>query len=314
MKLGHLCLAVLLLISGCSIEAPVIPTKIGTHVWPGYEPLYLARANGQLDAEMVQLVEYPSASEVIRSFRNGSLDAAALTLDEVLLLVQSNIPVKVVLVMDISEGGDVIMARPEIKSFEDLHGKRIGVEGNALGAYVISRALELNKMSLGDVVLKNIEVSAHEDAYSNNQVDAVVTFEPVRTNLLNQGAHVVFSSREIPGEIVDVLVVHDEYLRTNPARIRRVVSAWFEALNFMKQQKSKAMQIIAKRLLIKPEEAEASYQGLILPGLKENRQMLSSPTPSLNEIRQRLEQTMLANDLLLYSLDTTNLFTAELLP
>ena len=314
MKILHYSLVILLLlVSACSSEAPVIPTKVGTNVWPGYEPLYLARANERLDPEAVQLVEYPSSSEVIRSFRNGSLDAAALTLDEVLLLLQSEIPVKVVLVMDISEGGDAILARPEISSFNELRGKRIAVEGNALGAYVISRALELNQMSLDDVQIKNIEVSAHLEAYSKNRVDAVVTFDPVRTSLLNQGANEIFTSREIPGEIVDVLVVHEEYLRNNPARIRHIVQAWFETLNFMENQKEEAMQIIAKRLFITAEEVEASYHGLILPGLDKNRQLLTGATPAMGTTLQRLEQTMLANDLLMRDLDTTRLLSGEML-
>lgn len=314
MTILRVCLVTLLLaLSACSSEAPVAPTKVGTNVWPGYEPLYLARAKGLLAPEKVQLIEYPSASEVIRSFRNGSLDAAALTLDEVLMLLQSDIPVKVVLVMDISEGGDAILSRPEITSFSELKGKRIAVESNVLGAYVISRALELNQMLLEDVKIENIGVGEHLEAYSKNQVDAVVTFEPVRTSLLKLGANEIFTSRDIPGEIVDVLVVHEEYLRGNPARIKHVVHAWFETLDFMSDQKKEAMEIIAKRLFITADEVEASYHGLSLPRLDKNKQLLAGSTPLLGTALIRLEQTMLANELLSRDLDTSGLLVGEML-
>lgn len=66
------------------------PLRIGTLVWPGYEPLYLARERGYLDPKSVRLVEYPSNSEVTRAFRNRAIEAAALTFDEVHPLLASS--------------------------------------------------------------------------------------------------------------------------------------------------------------------------------------------------------------------------------
>ncbi len=83
-------------LAGCGVE-PAPPLRIGTNVWSGYEPLYLARELGYLDPRSVHLVEYPSASEVIRAFRNQAIEAAALTFDEVLLLTQDGFEPRVVL-------------------------------------------------------------------------------------------------------------------------------------------------------------------------------------------------------------------------
>ncbi len=303
----------LMLLIACSVEPPPLPSKIGTNVWPGYEPLYLARELGQLDKKEFQLIEYHSASEVIRAFRNGSLDMAALTMDEVLMLLQNNVPLKVVLVMDISAGGDVIMAKPGIQQFNDLKGKRIAVESSAVGGYVVTRALELNEMVLTDVEIKNITPSAHEAAYKNGVVDAVVTFEPTRTKLLNAGAHEVFSSRQIPGEIVDVLVVHEKYLAQRPERIKKLINTWFDTLDFMQQQREKAMTVIAKRLLLEPAEAEALYYGLKLPSRIENQRLLGGPNPALVETIGKLESTMLKQKLLQRDVDASQLLSAEML-
>ena len=56
--------ALVLALSGCMRETEP-PLRIGTNVWIGSEPLYLARDLGYLNREAVQLVEYPSASEVL---------------------------------------------------------------------------------------------------------------------------------------------------------------------------------------------------------------------------------------------------------
>ena len=55
------CVALLLALFGCARE-PQTVLRIGTNVWIGSEPLYLARELGRFDPATVQLVEYPSAS------------------------------------------------------------------------------------------------------------------------------------------------------------------------------------------------------------------------------------------------------------
>jgi NitT/TauT family transport system substrate-binding protein len=85
-SLALLALAALVLtVSGC-VREPEPPLRIGTNVWIGSEPLYLARDLDQLNREAVQLVEYPSASEVSRAFRNQAIDGMVISLDELFLL------------------------------------------------------------------------------------------------------------------------------------------------------------------------------------------------------------------------------------
>ena len=64
------------------MREPEAALRIGTNVWIGSEPLYLARELGRLDPTAVQLVEYPSASEVLRAFRNQAIDGMVISLDE----------------------------------------------------------------------------------------------------------------------------------------------------------------------------------------------------------------------------------------
>ena len=66
------CVALLLSLLGCGAQETAL--RIGTNVWIGGEPLYLARELGRFDPAAVQLVEYPSASEVMRAFRNQAID------------------------------------------------------------------------------------------------------------------------------------------------------------------------------------------------------------------------------------------------
>lgn len=313
--IGVMCLA-LLLIACEQAPAPEIktPVRIGTNVWPGYEPLYLARQLDNWSSEQLRLVEYPSASEVLRAFRNRSIEAASLTLDEVMLLKAKGVPLSVVLVHDVSDGGDVILAKPEIDSMQMLKGKRIGVEAGALGAMVVTRALEVNGLSLRDVAIVNRDVNMHEGAFKRSEVDAVVTFEPVRTRLMKLGAKEVFTSKEIPGEIVDVLVVHDEVLKKRPEDVRLVIKSWFTALQHMQVDMQDAASRMARRLNITPAEVIESYDGLILPDIEHNKAMLGGAAPGLAETAQQINRVMVLHQLFRNEVDTTDLFTDAYLP
>src|SRR3954465_14446694 len=144
------CAALLAALFGCMRE-PETALRIGTNVWIGSEPLYLARELGRLDPQMVQLVEYPSASEVLRAYRNQAIDGMVISLDELFGLAADGLQPRVILVVDVSNGADVVVGRPGMRSMRDLKDKAVAVESGALGAFVLSRALAVNNMQPGDV-------------------------------------------------------------------------------------------------------------------------------------------------------------------
>ncbi len=290
------------------------PIRLGTNVWPGYEPLYLAQSLGLLDAERVRLVGYPSATEVIEAFRNGSLEAASLTLDEALTLLDKAVPIKIILVHDVSDGADVIIARPGIETVVDLRGRAVGVESTALGAYVISRALAINRVELADVRIKHLDVNQHEDAYRKGDIDAAVTFEPFRTRLLAMGAHEIFSSRELPGEIVDVLVVRQKVYDKRMADLRHITQGWFGALAFLAQEPSEAAAEMAKRLRISADEVLASLQVIRFPDLEENVALLSGRHAELLSTLGNLSRAMTDKGLIRHDVSGDEILTPDALP
>src|SRR5213079_850248 len=107
---------------GCMRE-PDTTLRIGTNVWIGSEPLYLARELGRLDPSTVQLVEYPSASEVRRAFRNQAIDGMVISLAELFELAADGLPPRIILVVDVSHRADVVVGRGGMKTMRDLKNK-----------------------------------------------------------------------------------------------------------------------------------------------------------------------------------------------
>ena len=301
--LRALACALLLLAAGGCVREQESALRIGTNVWIGCEPLYLARELGSLNPKMVQLVEYPSASEVLRAFRNEAIDAMVISLDELYGLASEGLKPRVVLVVDVSHGADAVVGRAGMKSMKDLKGRRVAVESGALGAFVLSRALALNGMQASDVKVVQLESNEQPGAFEKGQVDAAVTFDPYRGELLRAGAVSLFDSRQIPGEIVDLVAVRMGVLETHPKAIRAMLTGWFSAVDYLRREPEDAARRMGIRQQTTGEQFLQALQGLHIPSREENLRMLGGPRPELAVSGRRLMDLMLEAKLLRAPLD-----------
>jgi len=299
-------LALALAMGGCMRETEP-PLRIGTNVWIGNEPLYLARDLGYLQREAVQLVEYPSASEVSRAFRNQAIDGMVISLDELFVLAVDGLQPKVVLIVDVSHGADVVVGRSGMRAMKDLRGKRVAVESGALGAFVLSRALTLNGMQASDVRMVHLESNEHPAAYKEGQVDGAVTFDPYRTQLIAAGANTLFDSSQIPGEIVDLLAVRASVLEKNPHAVQNLLSGWFKALDYLEREPKDGAARMAVREQITGEQFLRALGGLRFPSRADNLKMLAGPPPSLVTSGRELMTLMVDAKLLRSTLEIEGL-------
>ena len=274
------------------------PLVVATNIWPGYEPLYLARGLEAWSDEEIRLVECSSATQALRLFRNGDIDAAALTLDEALLLRQDGIDARVFLVLDISHGADAILAQPDIADFASLQGRRVGFESTALGSYVLTRACELHHIDPATIEFIPLEINEHERAFLEGRLDGVVTFEPVRSRLLDQGANVVFDSRAIPNEIVDVLVARGDVFEDHAEQLDLLARGWLLALDHIQTRPRDAAERMSRRLALSPEAVLEALTGLRLADAEINQRLLGGPDPELLTTAQTLASVMLTRNLL----------------
>ncbi|HET9045557.1 MAG TPA: ABC transporter substrate-binding protein [Casimicrobiaceae bacterium] len=284
-------------LTGCARESEKA-LRIGTNVWIGSEPLYLARDLGTLDSAAVQLVEYPSASEVLRAYRNGTIDGMVISLDELLGLAADGFDPRIVLVVDVSNGADVVVGRAGMRSMRDLKGKSVAVESSALGAFVLARALALNGMQPTDVNVVHLESNEQPGAFEKGEVDGAVTFDPYRAQLLRAGAKTLFDSTQIPGEIVDLLAVRASVVERNPKAIQALLTGWFGALDYMAKSPADAAQRMGVRQQTTGAQFLEALKGLHVPTREENLRMLGGESPALAVTGRRLMNLMIDAKLL----------------
>ena len=291
------CVALLVMLGGCMRE-PDTALRIGTNVWIGSEPLYLARELGSLDPAAVQLVEYPSASEVLRAFRNQAIDGMVISLDELFGLAADGFQPRIVLVVDVSHGADVVVGRSGMRTMRDLKGKSVAVESSALGAFVLSRALAVNGMQASDVNVVHLESNEQAAAFEKGQVDGAVTFDPFRAQFLRAGASPLFDSTQIPGEIVDLLALRASVVDKQPKAVAALLAGWFDAIDYMKRDPKDAARRMGIRQQISGDEFLKALQGLHVPSRAENMKMLGGTAPELAVTGHRLMALMVEAKLL----------------
>ena len=93
------------------------------------------------------------------------------------------------------------------------------MEDSSGGAFVLQRLLGKTGLTRADVRVVNLEVGGHLDALRDGRVAAAVSYAPVSAPLIAAGFQPIFSSRGIPGEVVDVLVVRTAVLRERPEAV-----------------------------------------------------------------------------------------------
>ena len=282
------------LLPSCSAPSSL---NVGIQPWIGYETLYLANGFNWLPAEL-HLHTGNTAVDSVNGLLSGELDAACLTLDEVLRVRETGVPLTVVLVFDTSAGADVVMARNSIKNISDLKGKRIAVENSAVGALVLSSMLGLAGISTTSVEIIDCSAEQQLSLWKSGEVDAVVTYEPTASRLQAEGAHIIFDSRQIPDTIIDVLAIRDDLNWRKKIAVNSLVKGHFQGLNHIKSSRQDASYRIATHQKISVKEVQTALSGIVFPSLEANRSYLSTKNSQLLMAAKRISTLMVQSGLL----------------
>lgn len=286
------------------------PLRVGTIPWAGFEILYLARDLAYYDTAQIQLKELTSTTDILNAFRQGQLDAIAVTLDEALRLAENQSDLKIILIFNISDGADKLIVTPSITSLAELKGKRIAVEQSGVGAYMLSQILQMANLSPNDIIIIPSTVNQHPIMLSNGDVDAVISFDPIAYQLQKQGYINLMDSRMLSGQIVDVLVTRDVALQQQRKNLQQLLEGYWKARKYMADNPTDAISRIAPRLGLTSEELVLLYENLILPE-REHQQTIFNQ--QLESIIEPMNTLMIETGLLKNAIDSKQLLVHDFL-
>ena len=162
--------------AGSSSAAPL---KIGYSDWPGWVAWEIGIQKGWfkmagVDVEFGWFEYVPSMD----TFAVGKVNAVCMTNGDALVTGSTGKACKGILLNDFSNGNDMVVAQPGIRSVAQLKGKKIGVELGFVGHLLLLKGLESVGLSESDVTLLNMSTHETPQGLGSKEVDAVVAWQP----------------------------------------------------------------------------------------------------------------------------------------
>jgi NitT/TauT family transport system substrate-binding protein len=263
---------------------PAAPLKIAYSDWPGWVAWEVAIQKGWIkeagvDAEFLWFEYGPSMD----AFTAGKADAVMVTNGDSLVTGANGAKNTVIMLTDYSNGNDVIVAKPGIKSLKELKGKKIGLEVGVVEHLMLLNALKKIGLSEADVTIVNTPTNQTPQVFASGQVDAVAAWQPNAGQALKAvaGSTAIYSSADEPGLIYDTITVSPQSLAQHRAEWVKLVSVWDRVLAYIGDPATKddALKIMAARTGSTPADYAAFIGGTHFLSLADGAKIIAKKGP-----------------------------------
>lgn len=290
--------------------------RLAIDLWAGYFPALLADELGLFrDAGLEVRISLPGNTDrMLAEFAAGRHDLVAAALADMVNLLRGGQSVQVVLQSDESAGGDrLLQARRALPQ-----GRRLVVGTNlgGFGELFVHAYLAREQIAPGRVSWVNIDAADAPQALRQGNVDLVHTWDPYAAAAVAEGAVEVFSSRDTPGLIPDVVVTLRSTAEQRRAELRAFAGAWFRAQDWWQAHRPEGDQRLARRLGQSAEWVATAAAGVHLSSLAENHRLLGRPGQpgALAATLGRYNEFFAARGTLTHPIDAAQVLRADLLP
>jgi NitT/TauT family transport system substrate-binding protein len=237
----------LLLLACCTLAAQPKPSfTVGWSVYVGWDPYYYMNKSGILRKWAdkyginirVQRFDYAPSLD---AFVAKNIDACAMTNMEALdMPAAAGVDTTAIIVGDYSNGNDAVITRQGL-GLPQIPGKQVLLVEKTVSQYLFERAMAIN--GLGDQIkrVKYINTSDSDIAaafLADSTKPVVVTWKPMVSQIMkSKDVKTVFNSSQIPGEILDLMVVRTDVLNrpdgSGQKFAKALAGAWYEVMNQM---------------------------------------------------------------------------------
>ena len=214
--------------------------RIAWSIYVGWMPWAYAAEKGIVDKwaekygisiEVVQINDY---IESINQYTAGAFDGCVMTnMDALSIPAGGGLDSTALIIGDFSNGNDGLVVKGD-GDLAGLKGRKINLVELSVSHYLLARALDSVDLSEREITVVNTSDADMVAAFKTDEVEAVVTWNPLLSEVAAEpGAKLLYTSADIPGEIIDMMVVNTEVLEANPDFGRALVGAWYETMSLM---------------------------------------------------------------------------------
>jgi ABC-type nitrate/sulfonate/bicarbonate transport system substrate-binding protein len=192
----------------------------------------------------------------LQSVIEGKADIAAAADTPIMFAIMNNGKIAVLAAIQMSGIDNGIVAGRDrgIAKPSDLQGKKIGLTSGTMGDFFADSFLRVHGIDRKHVKIIDLKPDEMAAALSAGKVDAVSTWHPTLIQLQKKlgSKGIMFSDESLYTETICVVALQ-EYIKKNPAEIKKVLRALLKAETFVQQHPEETRRLVAE--FIKTDKA-----------------------------------------------------------
>ncbi|GDY27425.1 MULTISPECIES: ABC transporter substrate-binding protein [unclassified Agarivorans] len=251
--------------------------RVAVSPWLGFEPIYLSKQLAYPGSDEYQVNELTTPSHVMHALKSAQVDAAFLSLTEVISLLAERVDLTVVAVIDRSVGGDALVTQQPINDITQLKGKRIGYESLSVASLVMDDWLKDTDVNADDFVLVEAKLDEQLGLFRRGEISAVMTSGPIQSRLVdNLSANVLYQSAAQGQPYYRVLVVRTAVLQNKRQQVSKLLTNFYAANNWLEEHSREGFKLIAKRTQLYSKEVRQAYSKIQVLNAQQSIALFSS--------------------------------------
>lgn len=257
--------------------------SIGYSDWPGFVAWQVAIEKGWFkEAGVNAKFEWFDYSASMDAYTAGKIDGVLITNGDALVTGSAGAKSLMIMLTDYSNGNDMIVAKPGIKSIKDLKGKKVAVEQGLVEHLLLLNALKKAGMKESDVTIVNAKTNEMPQVLASGDVSAVGAWQPISGQAMKAvpGSRPIVTSADEPGLIYDGLAVNPASVKQKRADWLKVLKVWDRVVTYVNDPKTQAdaVKIMSSKSGVTPEEYLPMLKGTKLLSLSDNKNVYKKAT------------------------------------
>lgn len=214
------------------------PITLNIAYMPNYGSLWsvtTAIEKGYMEEQgiTVNMIEFADGPTIIASLESGSVDIGYIGQGAHKLCINGQ--AKIIALSHISNG-DAVIGGPEVKTLEDLKGKKVAYSSGTSSEDILTNALTKAGLSMSDITAVDMDASGIVTAMVSGGVDACATWSPNSLKILEEvkdstklADNMTFSDTTVS---LGSWIVTPKYAETNQDKILRFTKALFKGMDY----------------------------------------------------------------------------------
>lgn len=219
---------------------------------------YLAKELGFFEKNQmnINLVEYNNGEKLMEDFEKNKFDIALLGSVPAYLWKTYGAPINVIASVDSGGHAIIVKSSSNMQSIADLKGKTIIIPENTtvtnnIFRIFIKKHSEFKVDYDKDLNIDNVAIDKIEDKFFNNEVDALIVWEPYVSTLLSKHDNLKilydFSNKE-NSYISNVISVNENFYSIYNETVNRFIDTLKSTIEYYKDNPEEVNRLISDKL------------------------------------------------------------------